>query len=61
LGAAWFGAPGVLIGQYVGGAVFALVALLLTRRVLSAQTKAQAEADPFARQSRLFSLLHHRR
>lgn len=61
LGAAWFGAPGVLIGQYVGGAVFALVALLLTRRVLSAQTNEVAEADTFARQSRLFSLLHHRR
>lgn len=61
LGAAWFGAPGVLIGQYVGGAVFALVALFLTRRVLSVQTKDATEADSFARQSRLFSLLHHRR
>ena len=58
--AAWLGAPGVLIGQYVGGAVFALVAVWLARRVMSTQGGQPAE-EPFARQARLFSLFHHRR
>lgn len=61
VGAAWFGAPGVLIGQYLGGAVFALVAFLLARRVLANQGRETKPAEPFARQARLFSLLHHRR
>ncbi|WP_333714950.1 MATE family efflux transporter [Yoonia sp.] len=56
----WFGAPGVLIGQYVGGAVFAVIAILLARRVIAAQD-GMSEPEPFARQARLFSLLHHRR
>ena len=56
----WFGAVGVLVGQYVGGAVFAILALVLARRVI-AQQAGLTEADPFARQARLFSLLHHRR
>ncbi|WP_373635814.1 MATE family efflux transporter [Yoonia sp. SS1-5] len=60
VGAAWFGAPGVLIGQYVGGAVFAGIALLLALRVLSQQGTTPKE-EPFARQARLFSLFHHRR
>ncbi len=60
VGAAWYGAPGVLIGQYVGGAVFAGIALVMARRVLTRQG-APEEAEPFARQARLFSLLHHRR
>ena len=60
VGAAWFGAPGVLIGQYLGGAVFAVVAIVLARRVM-AKEAAQTNPEPFARQARLFSLLHHRR
>ena len=58
--AAWLGAPGVLIGQYVGGAVFALIAVILARRVMAAHDT-RSDAEPFARQARLFSLLHHRR
>ncbi|MEO1639777.1 MAG: MATE family efflux transporter [Pseudomonadota bacterium] len=58
--AAWFGAPGVLIGQYVGGALFALVAYLLAMRMMAVKSDKE-EAEPFARQARLFSLLHHRR
>ncbi len=58
--AAWLGAPGVLIGQYVGGAVFALIAVILARRVMAVHDPL-SEAEPFARQARLFSLLHHRR
>jgi len=61
LGAAWLGAPGVLIGQYVGGAVFAAVAVLLARKVMAEQSAQKDPAEPFARQARLFSLLHHRR
>ena len=57
---AWFGAPGVLIGQYVGGAVFALIAIWLARRVM-ASAEGPSDAEPFARQARLFSLIHHRR
>ncbi len=60
VGAAWFGAPGVLIGQYLGGAVFAIIAVVLALRVIGKGTAPQ-EAEPFARQARLFSLLHHRR
>ena len=36
IGAAWFCAPGVLIGQFLGGTVFALVALILAKRVIDA-------------------------
>jgi len=60
VGAAWFGAPGVLIGQYLGGAVFALVAVMLARRVIAKQ-EGETAVEPFARQARLFSLFHHRR
>ena len=60
VGAAWYGAPGVLIGQYVGGAVFALVAFILARWVIAGQMQTQ-DSEPFARQARLFSLFHHRR
>jgi hypothetical protein len=34
MGAAWWGAPGVLIGQAAGGVVFAIIALLLLQKVL---------------------------
>ena len=61
VGAAWFGAPGVLIGQYLGGAVFAVIAFILARRVMAKQAVEADKGEPFARQARLFSLLHHRR
>jgi hypothetical protein len=62
LGAAAFGAPGVLIGQAAGGLIFAAVAVVLARRVmLRAEVRGTDEPDPFARQARLFQLLHHRR
>lgn len=60
VGAAWFGAPGVLIGQYIGGGVFAIVAVILARRVITIQ-KVETDAETFARQARLFTLFHHRR
>ena len=58
--AAWFGAPGVLIGQAVGGVVFGLAAFWLARRVIET-SKTAPKQEPFARQSRLFQVLHHRR
>ena len=61
LGAAWLGAPGVLIGQAAGGVVFAIVAILLARRVMAEGRSVRTAPEPFARQARLFQLLHHRR
>lgn len=64
LGAAWFGAPGALIGQALGGVVFALAAMVLAQRVV-----AQAEAEQhtshqpglFQRQARQIALFFARR
>ncbi|MCK0169499.1 MATE family efflux transporter [Aliiroseovarius sp. S1123] len=63
LGAAYWGAPGVLIGQAAGGLIFAGVAMILSVRVLN---KAEAglcpgTAHPYQRQTRLISLFHNRR
>lgn len=56
----WLGAPGVLIGQALGGVVFAGVAMALTRRVL-AKAGSPDNTDGFARQGRLMALVHLRR
>lgn len=61
LGGAWYGAPGILIGQFLGGAVFALIAIVLALRVMGKSQMDAETAEPFVRQARLFSLLHHRR
>ncbi len=61
LGAAWLGAPGVLIGQAAGGVVFAIIAILLARRVMDPDAVGRKEIEPFARQARLFQMFHHRR
>ena len=61
LGAYLFGAAGVLIGQAVGGVLFAAVALWLARRVIRDGAGAADQSDPFARESRLMQLLHMRR
>lgn len=63
LGATYWGAPGVLIGQAAGGLIFAAVAMVLSARVLR---KAEAglcpgTAHPYQRQTRLISLFHNRR
>ena len=60
LGSAWFGAPGVLIGQYLGGAVFAVIAWLLVRRIFDKEGPLPPQ-DAFAREGRLQQLLHMRR
>jgi len=60
LGAAWFGAGGVLIGQAVAGVVFGVIGWLLALRVI-AQGGAEDQRDSFARQGRLHALLNLRR
>lgn len=60
VGAAWFGAIGVLVGQFLGGVVFALAAWILARRVLDTQA-GEVDETPFARQGRLHQLFHFRR
>jgi len=62
LGGAWFGAKGVLIGQAFGGVIFALLTLMLVRRVMARSATEGAEPRPvFTRRARLMSLFHHRR
>ena len=56
---AWLGAPGVLIGQAVGGVVFGLIAWRLAERLISAPDLPRPEPERF--RTRLFQLLHHRR
>ena len=58
LGAAWAGAPGVLIGQAAGGIVFAGIAYVLAIRVMGGDHK--ADQDTFAREGRLHRLFNHR-
>ena len=61
VGAAWFGAPGVLIGQATGGVLFGLLAVVFARRVMAQPTDIKAEPEGFARQSRLMALFRFRR
>jgi Na+-driven multidrug efflux pump len=63
---AWaFGAPGVLIGQAVGGVLFAGLSIWMATRLISGHVAAGDGApEPergFARQLRLFQLLHRHR
>lgn len=55
----WLGAPGVLIGQALGGVVFGVIAWFLALRLVGRPEP--GERDAFARESRLMSLLHMRR
>jgi len=58
---AWmFGAPGVLIGQALGGVLFGTLAFFLARNVIR-NGRTPEDEDPFARQARLLSLLNLRR
>jgi Na+-driven multidrug efflux pump len=60
-GGAMFGAAGVLIGQAVGGVIFAGIAAVMVRRMMDGEGGAPAPEKPFERQARLMSLLHRRR
>ena len=64
VGAAWFGAPGILIGQAVGGVLFGLVAVwLVYRRVSDAEgtTHDDHHHGAFQRHARQLSLFFARR
>lgn len=61
--AALFGAPGVLIGQALGGVIFSAIAFVMVRRLM-AHEKQEAAPDPvsgFRREARALQLLHNRR
>ena len=57
---AWLGAPGVLIGQALGGVLFGLLSAALALRVI-ARHDAPGEPAPFTRQARLLQMFHNRR
>ena len=61
LGGIWFGAKGVLIGQAFGGFVFAVVAVILVRRVISDEGGRKIKPQPFQNQRRLLGLFNFRR
>jgi hypothetical protein len=52
---------GVLIGQEVGGVVFAGMAVAMMRRMMDGETGTAAPQGPSDRQARLMSLMHRRR
>lgn len=57
---AWLGAPGILIGQAVGGIAFGLISWWLAVRII--KKEGEAEDKPhFAREGRLMALFHLKR
>ena len=55
LGALWFGAPGVLIGQAIGGVIFGTLSVVLAWRVMNKvenEATRVPEPEPFAREAR---------
>ena len=61
LGASLYGAPGVLIGQYTGGVVFAFAAAFLSNRIMTPDRLSAKKREAFQREGRLMSLLHLRK
>lgn len=60
LGAAIWGAPGVLIGQAAGGVLFGVLAWWMAARLMRSNA-APHQVEPYQRQARLHSLFHNRR
>ena len=58
---ALMGAPGVLIGQAIGGVLFGLFAVIMARRIIDRSETSALPRDPYFRGIRLFQLLNHRR
>ncbi len=54
---AWLGAPGVLIGQALGGVIFGGIAWVLALRVI-ATAGSGGDTPPFQREGRLLQLFH---
>ncbi len=59
LGSYYYGAPGVLIGQAVGGLIFGLLAWGLAERLVATGSLRKSETPRF--HERLLSMMHHRR
>ncbi len=57
--ATWLGAPGVLIGQAVGGVIFGLLAWVLTERLMARTDLPMAPNARFS--TRMLQMFHHRR
>ncbi len=58
----WMGAPGVLVGQALGGVLFGCLAWWLGRKVIAKEAGDTAEtSEPFSRHVRLMQILHMRR
>lgn len=60
-GGALYGGTGVLVGQALGGVIFAGIAAVMVRRMMNGNAGAAASQEPFDRQARLMSLIHRRR
>ena len=62
LGALWYGAYGVLIGQALAGVLFGVLSWWLARRVIAEGGKPDGQGRQlFGREGRLMALLHERR
>lgn len=62
VGGYFLGAPGILIGQAVGGVIFGLTAYWLARKVIEKSALGSVEKPAiFQRQARLLQLFHFRR
>lgn len=59
LGAYWYGASGVLIGQAIGGMFFAVIGFVLVRRI-SMRLQGQPEPSPFAQERTEHQVTTHR-
>ena len=57
----WFGAAGVLIGQAVGGVLFAAVAVWVALRIMNDGGGDVGRLDGFDKQARVFGWLHRNR
>ena len=60
VGAAWLGAPGVLIGQAAGGVIFGLAGVWLALRVIARGGRAEG-VDHFTHQARMIRLFQGRK
>ncbi|MGE4610915.1 MAG: hypothetical protein AAED33_05920 [Paracoccaceae bacterium] len=60
LGSLWFGAQGVLIGQAIGGVIFAVVAVIMAVRLMNSDDIV-AEPGPFQSHRRIHNLFNRLR
>jgi putative MATE family efflux protein len=59
IGSAILGAPGVLIGQAAGGAIFAVVAVVMARRLMAREAPGTVR-PVFSQRARLVQIFHNR-